>query len=302
MINIELDVIYNEDCLITMNDRIKENSIDLSIVDPPYFRILKKEKWDRFKTYEYYLQWSNDYLKLLVDKLRLSGTLLLFGCTRNFNVLADLNKILIDNGMYFVQEIVLDKGLRSVAGRTSNKIKMLPPVTESILVYRKDAKPFVKNLLREKVKETNLSVKDIKLALGFALNGGGNWTKYCGDTEFPLLPTEEHWLNMQEIFNINIPYDNIRETYNPQMRLTNVWSDINFYIKNRKHPSEKPVQLTNRYMNIFSNEGDLIYIPFAGSGSEVESCIINSRNYIASELSEEYFNGVIQPRIESCMQ
>jgi DNA modification methylase len=294
---LNINKLYNEDCLSTLS-RIDNLSVDLIITDPPYFRILKKEEWDRFKNLDEYLLWSEEYLTECVNKLRLSGTLLLFGCTRNFNVLAELNRILISNGMYFVQEIVLDKGLRSVAGRTSNKIKMLPPVTESILVYRKDAKPFVKKLLREKQKESDLTVNEIKTALGFPLNGGGNWTKYCGDTEFPLLPTLEHWNNLREIFKINMPYEKIQETYNSQMRLTNVWSDINFYIKGRKHPSEKPVQLADRYINIFSNENDLVYIPFAGSGSEIESCINNQRNYIASELNVNYYNEIIVPRIQ----
>ena len=48
-----------------------------------------------------------------------------------------------------------------------------------------------------------------------------------------------------------------------------------------------------------SNEGDLVYIPFAGSGSEIESCIKNNRNWIATELNEEYINEIILPRIQN---
>ena len=44
-------------------------------------------------------------------------------------------------------------------------------------------------------------------------------------------------------------------------------------------------------------EGDLVYIPFAGSGSEIVSCINNNRNYIATEINNDYitydiFNGL----------
>ena len=244
--------------------QINDSSIDLIIADPPYFRILQ-EKWDRYKTIDDYLAWSDEYLKLCIDKIRLSGTLLLYGCSRSFSTLCELNRILVNNGMYFVEEIILDKGMKSVAGRISSKIKMYPTVSENILVYRKDAKPFVKQILKQKHSETNLSVKDIKLYLGMALNGGGNWTKYCGDTEFPLLPTEEHWLKICELFKINIQYKEIEEVYNGQFGLTNVWSDINFYIKNRIHPSEKPLVLSERLVKTFSRESDLVYIPFAGS-------------------------------------
>lgn len=284
---LELNKVYMMDCVEGIN-LISDNSIDLVIIDPPYFRILKNEKWDRFNTYHDYISWSEKYLKLIIEKLRLSGTLLLYGCSRNFNILADLNRLLIDNGMYFVQEIIIDKGLKSVAGRTSDKIKMLPPVTENILVYRKDAKPFVKNLLKRKQKESGMTSKEIKVQLGFPVNGGGNWTKYCGNTEFPLLPTEEHWIKIQDILNIDVTYDSIREVYNSKMGLTNVWSDINFYIKNRKHPSQKPIELADRCIEIFSNENDLVCIPFAGSGSECVSAKKLGRNFIAYELEEEY--------------
>lgn len=275
---------------------IPNECIDLIIADPPYFRILK-EDWDKFKNLDAYMDWSRKYLNLCVEKLRLSGTLILYGCTRNFNILCKLNDILINEGMYFVQEIIIDKGIKSVAGRTSPNIKMLPPVTENILVYRKDAKPFVKKILLQKQKYLNISTKDIKLQMGFPLNGGGNWTKYCGNTEFPLLPTEDHWNKLKEILNIDIDYDSIREVYNPIMGLTNVWSDIDFYIKNRQHPSQKPIMLSNRIIKLFSNPKDLVYIPFAGSGGEILSCIENNRNYIGTETNIKYIDEVIKPRI-----
>ncbi len=235
---------------------IPDECIDLIIADPPYFRVLKQEKWDRFNSFEEYILWSEKYLKQCVKKLRLSGTLLLYGCSVSLSTMCALNKILLDNGMYFVQEIILDKGIKSVAGRISNKIKMMPPVSENIFVYRKDAKPFVKSLLLGKQNEFGLTSKQIKEKLGMPLNGGGNWTKYCGNTEFPLLPTKEHWNKICELFQIEIPYSNIEETYNGIFGLTNVWSDIDFYIKDRKHPSEKPVQLADRCVKVFSREND----------------------------------------------
>lgn len=297
---IELNKVYNMDCIEYMKSSPNE-CVDLIIADPPYFRILK-EDWDKFKNLDEYIRWSEKYLKLCVNKLRLSGTLVLYGCTRNFNVLCKLNDILIANGMYFVQEIIIDKGIKSVAGRTSPNIKMLPPVTENILVYRKDAKPFVKDLLLQRQSDLNMSTKDIKLQMGFPLNGGGNWTKYCGNTEFPLLPTKEHWVKLQHIFNIDIDYSKIKETYNPKMGITNVWNDINFYIKNRKHPSQKPVDLCVRVIEIFSDKNDIIYIPFAGSGSDIVACIYTNRNYIATETNNDYIEDIIKIRVGNLMK
>lgn len=276
-----------------MVHHIPEEKLDLAIVDPPYFRILKNQDWDKFTNIQEYNEWSNTYLKLLTDKLRLNGTLLLYGCSRNFNIMSELNRILEQNGMEFIEEIIIDKGMKSVAGRTSPNIKMLPPVSENIIVYRKDAKPFVKKLLKDKQREYNKTAKQMNELLGCKSNGGGNWTKYCGNTEFPLFPTEDHWNTLRNIFGINTEYKEIQVTYNPIMGLTNVWNDVNFYIRNRKHPSEKPVELASRCLQIFSNKDDLVYIPFAGSGSEIEACIKNKRNWIATETNIEYINNII---------
>ena len=293
---IEVNKIYNEDCLETMK-RIDDKSVDLIIADPPYFRILKNEDWDKFSNIDEYLEWSNTYISELIKKLRLNGTLLLYGCCRNFNTLANLNIIIESNGMEFVQEIIIDKGIKSVAGRTNPNIKMLPPVSENIIVYRKDAKPFVKKILKGKQKEYKKTGKEMNEILGCKSNGGGNWTKYCGNTEFPLFPTKEHWNTLNDYFELNIDYDSIKITYNPIAGITNVWNNINFYIKNRKHPSQKPLELSKRCVNIFSDKNDLVYIPFAGSGSEIEACIINNRNYIASEINSNYIDDIIIPRI-----
>lgn len=54
------------------------------------------------------------------------------------------------------------------------------------------------------------------------------------------------------------------------------------------HPTQKPMALTNRIVEHFSNPGDLIFIPFAGSGSECVSAKLNKRNFIATEINPDY--------------
>lgn len=62
--------------------------------------------------------------------------------------------------------------------------------------------------------------------------------------------------------------------------------------KNEKvdHPTQKPLALSNRIVEHFSKESDLIFIPFAGSGSECLSCINLNRNFIATEINQNYIN------------
>jgi adenine-specific DNA-methyltransferase len=63
------------------------------------------------------------------------------------------------------------------------------------------------------------------------------------------------------------------------------------------HPTQKPLSICERIIKVHSNEGDLVYIPFGGSGSEIITCIKNNRNFISSELNKDYIDNFINPRI-----
>jgi len=63
------------------------------------------------------------------------------------------------------------------------------------------------------------------------------------------------------------------------------------------HPTQKPMALTNRVVNHFSKEGDLILVPFVGSGTECISAIANKRKFIGFEINEEYIK-VAEKRIK----
>lgn len=277
-----MDDISNVCCIKYFNE-YREEDIDLCICDPPYFRILKSESWDKFTDKSEYLKFTRNWIEAIIPHIRLSGTLVLYGCSVNIDIMCDIHKILCQHGMEFIQEIVIDKGMKSIAGRVSGKLKMLPPVSENIFVYRKDAKPFVKNLLLSKAKESGLSNSQIKNHLGMPKNGGGNWTKWTGDTEFPSLPTKDNWNKLCNLFDIDIPYKNIKETYNAQLGLTNVWNDINFY---------KPVMLSSRIINLFTDKDDVVAIPFAGSGNDIIACKQLHRHYVATELNKEYYERI----------
>jgi DNA modification methylase len=57
---------------------------------------------------------------------------------------------------------------------------------------------------------------------------------------------------------------------------------------NNDHPAPFPEQLANDHIISWSNEGDLVYDPFMGSGTTAKMAIANKRNYIGSEISAEY--------------
>jgi len=55
-----------------------------------------------------------------------------------------------------------------------------------------------------------------------------------------------------------------------------------------KHNAPFPEQLVNDHIISWSNEGDLVYDPFIGSGTTAKMAILNNRKYIGSEISKEY--------------
>ena len=63
-----------------------------------------------------------------------------------------------------------------------------------------------------------------------------------------------------------------------------------------EHPAVFPEQLANDHIISWSNEGDLVYDPFMGSGTTAKMAILNKRNWVGSEISEEYCK-IIERRI-----
>ena len=54
------------------------------------------------------------------------------------------------------------------------------------------------------------------------------------------------------------------------------------------HPAIFPEQLANDHIISWSNENDLVYDPFIGSGTTAKMAKLNNRNFIGSEISEKY--------------
>jgi site-specific DNA-methyltransferase (adenine-specific) len=82
--------------------------------------------------------------------------------------------------------------------------------------------------------------------------------------------------------------------------MSDVWSDIPALPHNSreklKHPTQKPYQLIERLVKLFTNEGDIILDNFAGSGTLGDVCINNNRNCILIENNIEYIE-IINKRL-----
>jgi len=67
----------------------------------------------------------------------------------------------------------------------------------------------------------------------------------------------------------------------------NVW-DVPTNAGTKGHPAQFPEQLPNDHIISWTNENDLVYDPFMGSGTTGKMAILNKRNWIGSEISKEY--------------
>lgn len=290
-------IIYNSDVSSFLNEE-KDCSIDLAILDPPYWRVVN-EKWDRqCKTEEDYICWVRQWSSELFQKMRYGGSIYLFGY---FRTLSKLVSPLQSIGYQLRQQIVIDKGLRAVSGRATKDYKIFPNVTESCLLLIKDPYLYVKQILLDAKKANKFSSKEINEKIGVKSNGGGMWSIYTGENICRQIPTKEIWDKFSDVFQLKIDYCKISQTFNPIKGLTDVWTDINFYEEDRIHPTQKPLKLIKRLIQTSSNEGDLIVDPFLGSSSSVIASIDMGREIHGCEKNKEYFDKSVE-RIEKVIQ
>lgn len=60
-------------------------------------------------------------------------------------------------------------------------------------------------------------------------------------------------------------------------------------VKNKKHPTQKPVPLMRLLVENSTNAGELVLDPFMGCGSTAIACQESNRNFIGFEIDAEYY-------------
>ena len=76
----------------------------------------------------------------------------------------------------------------------------------------------------------------------------------------------------------------------------NIWKYTTSFNDKTNHPAVFPEELAQDHIISWSNEGDLVYDPFMGSGTTAKMAILNKRNWIGSEISSEYCK-IIEKRV-----
>lgn len=293
--NLEINKVHKIDCIEGLKN-IKDEAIDLIIADPPYYKAIDEE-WDKqWETESEYMEWCKEWFNECVRVLKNTGV---FYCYGNFDILTKQKVNIFDKQLNFRQNITLSKGLRAIAGRTSDKLRMFPTASEYLLYYVKQEDELVllhqRDYLYNEWKRSGLKISDIKKLCGFTGNQPYNWfsPNNSGKGTWQL-PKKEHYLKLQttgywqkDYHELKSEFNNARYPFNLPTGVTDVWEFIPDKVR-YGHKTQKPSDITDRIINASSNEGDLVLVPFVGSGSECVSAKKNGRNYIGFEINEEY--------------
>jgi DNA modification methylase len=65
-----------------------------------------------------------------------------------------------------------------------------------------------------------------------------------------------------------------------------------------KHPTQKPIELMSHFIDLLTDEGDIVLDPFMGSGSTGVSAVIKQRRFFGVELDKSYYK-LAKARIEN---
>jgi len=280
----------NQDCLEFLSS-LDDNTVDLICTDPPYYRVVNDEWDNQWFTIDEYYKWCEQWITELGRVAKWNCSFWLFGFPQQ---LSTLLPVIEKAGFTFRQQIVVNKGMQAVAGRTSNKLKMYPTATESIFFFHYEARDHIRDLLQTGRKKLGWKGKDVNAHLGKAITGGGVFACVASEKkprEHRVYPTKVDWIKLQEVMDLP-EYEDIAYTFNIQTGLTDVWDDINFYDRKVKkfHSTQKPIPLIERIIKTSSNEGQSVLDIFGGSGSTGVACKMHKREFIGCEVNENYYN------------
>ena len=298
-----------------MNNNLPDKSVQLLISDPPYFEV--KGDFDFiWKSFEDYLKdvekWAIECKRLLAD----NGTLFWYGHAKKIAY----TQIIFDKFFNLINNLVWNKG--SFMGlEESEGLRSFAPCTERILMYDNSVnktglqeiqnnqtlyKPIRDYFLQQKNK-CEYTFKEInEKCFGSASNGGGMasniLTSYKDGWTFP---TREKYESLQKIGLCLNPYDLIKQEYEglrkeyeelrrPFVNYFKLQEVINYGNEATKigskyeHDTCKPETLTRALILTCSRQNDLVFVPFAGSGTEVAMAIKEGRNAIGFDIEKKY--------------
>lgn len=288
------DKIYNEDCVIGIK-RIPDGSIDAILTDPPYL-YLKNQKLDKeFDEDTLFKEW----MRVLKD----DGMIAVFGrgvpCAR---WLVKLDEI----GFKHKEDMVWNKSYCPTPGLAVSRC------SENFYILAKGKGKVIKTkvpYLQMKGHDLASMQQDIKrlcevLRSPESLCKVLKYIEGIKDGGFK----RDDWEYNENMFKESITGDRkslmLGNLCVTEMQKIEVGMNEKTIILEpmekfgRIHPTQKPVSLLIRILNLISKKGDTILDCFSGSGSTAVACMKSGRGFIGFELDKEYYDKSIE-RIHS---
>lgn len=280
----EIDKIYNEDCLIGMRD-IPDKSIDAIICDLPYGVLNRQNKsaqWDNIIPIE--PLWEQ-YKRVIKD----NGAIVLFA-QGMFTA-----QLMMSNPKMWRYNLIWDKINRSTGFLNANRCPLR--IHEDIVVFYKSQPTYNPQFTFGQVNHKR--------------GGGREWYKQNKSGGVYGLMTnggkkKEEDMTSQEKDEMGVSgarnrcYGNFAVT---ETKITNekyptsIISVDKEHDGNYHHPTQKPVELIRWLVRTYTNEGDLVLDNCIGSGTTAVACIKEKRHFIGYEITKEYFD-IAQERIK----
>ena len=273
---IELDRLYNEDCLDLL-PKIEDSSIDVVLTDPP-FLYLKNQKLERpFDENRFF----SEIKRILKD----DGFLVFFGRGESFY---RWNYIVSRMNLVFKEEVIWHKN------KITSPVLPLGRCHETIAIWTK-AKGKIRRCYigyTEKKQDINSVIGDIN-RLRVVLNN----PKELELAQMYLQTGEKVYSPDEKISKFKTSIQNTGSSSRvqnvlEQMRRGSLESSVMTVVKNSYkaiHPTEKPVRLLERLLCLVSDVGGVVLDPFAGSASTCLAAKHLGRHYIGVEIDREYF-------------
>ena len=85
-----------------------------------------------------------------------------------------------------------------------------------------------------------------------------------------------------------------KETINTGKRCVKSWVEISNSNHKSNHPTAKPIELYKWLISRYSNEGDMVLDPTAGSFNSGEVCRELNRSYIGIEMNKEFYDKAVE--------